>query len=329
MEGLEKYELYPVFKERVALPATPVRCTEEDRAQWRGRLDQLVGTTRYAEFDAVFEFAIAWARVREVFRCGDGGWLVRYEIRNRQEKSAKLPLYQLLARFSLHQTLDGYTVVHEKGGAEPINARLVIQSGDRYGDITCNPAEVLDFIGNMQKNDFAIVCMGDCDCNYAQVYCDRSDPEPLFTIEWQCGCFIWQFETRSLSREETAGFFKIYMEKGLGAAQAFFADWRPVDWEGVWDYNGKGFAIGRYLSAMLLKAVRTGDRALEARLTALGFRADIESVDSQNLCVDTDEKSGADRWKILRIRAGMLQRRKGEMVRLFMELMDRIPGRIV
>ncbi len=297
IKDLRKFELYRVFMNALNGDFEPVCCTVEDRRQWLTRLEQLKGTTPYEEFDSMVEFMIAWGLVREVRHYQCGLIFVRYEISELLYGDDDSRRFQLLVRYSKRGRILGYTVVHELGRAEPITSVIINENskgnGYRTPD-TKDKADVLSFVGVMQKDDFVIVIIGDDRYNMAQVYANESDPHPEFTVEWQCGSLMWQCALETKSREQVRHFFEVYMNEGLGAAQLVFKRWRLVNWNRAFWREKKKVEIDRFLSAQLLCAIRMRNNRVVKQLSRLGFSPDLESIKANKLeicvCGDSDEE---------------------------------------
>ena len=310
IKDLRKFELYRVFMSALDGAFEPVRCTAEDRRQWLTRLEQLKGTTPYEEFDSMVEFMIAWGLVREIRRYDGGLTLVRYEVSELLYGNDDTRRYQLLVRYSKRGRILGYTVIHERGRAEPIT-EVVINKHKRGGYSRTkhvkDSAEILSFVDVMQKDDFVIVISGEDGFNLAQAYTDETDPHPEFCVEWQCGSMMWQCATETKSREQVRHFFEVYMRDGLGAAQLLFKRWKLVDWKRERRRKGKRIGIDRFLSAQLLCAIRTNDAQRVKHLTALGLSPDLESVKANNLEIRVDGGTDEEMLKQLRKKAKDLE----------------------
>ena len=329
IKDLKKFELYRPFINALSGDFEPVLCSPEERRQWLVRLEQLKGTTPYEEFDSMVEFLIAWGVVREVRHYDDGRTFVRYEISELLYGWDEVRRFQLLARYSSRRFLQGYTVVHETGGAEPIRDALLCEQSKGKGSrnvTTTNPTEILSFIDTMQKNDFIVISVGD-DCFYlAQVYTDESDPKPEFTIEWQCGSLMWQCAAWTKSRQEVRHFFDVYMNEGLIAVQMLFKRWKLVDWKRERRRKGKSIEIDRFLSAQLLCAIRKGDNRKVRYLTELGLSADLNSVKANKFEVRVDGGTDEEMLKQLRKKANELEPNERRRVLAYLSYKQKING---
>jgi len=286
--GLRKFELYKTFYGRLKGRAVvPVAVSTEERRCLLLRLSQLIGTTRYEDFNTMLELIIAYGRVIEAIRYGDDALVVRYEVVGRiLEECGSESLFQLIVRYSAKSgTLEGYTVVYENGHSGRSEWVLWEQSkGNGSRNILSESVdEVVSFLSKMQKDDFAIFSHGHW--NMAQVYTDASDPNPHFTVEWQCGSLMWQAATETRSRREMIDFFSTYFKDGLPAAQKMLGPWHLVRWYREWRRKGETLMIGRWLSASLLRAQRCRRNMLAKGLYALGVRADLGSISDGTLMV--------------------------------------------
>ena len=278
--GLRKFELFKTFYGRLKGPVVPLSVSAEERRRLLLRLAQLLGTTRYEEFDVMIEFAIAFSRVVEAIRYGDDALVVRYEVAGRilEERGAESP-FQLIVRYSTRsEKLEGYTVIYENGRCERTEWILWEQSKGNGSRNTLSESvdEVVSFLSKMQKDDFALINHGHW--NMAQVYTDVSDPEPSFTVEWQCGSLMWQAATETRSRREMIDFVLTYINDGLPAAQRLLGPWHLVRWYRERRRKGENVMVGRWLVARLLRARRCGNRLLAKGLFALGVRAGLSDV---------------------------------------------------
>ncbi len=277
---LRKFELYQTFYRRLKGPVVPLAVSAEERKRLMLRLSQLIGTTRYECFDAMVELIIAHGHVLEAIRYGDDALVVRYEVSGRVlEERGSESLFQLIVRYSAKSgELKGYTVIFENGHSGRSKWVLCEQSGGSGSRNILSESvdDVVSFLSKMQKDDFAIFSHGHW--NMAQVYTDASDPNPHFTVEWQCGTMMWQAATETRSRREMIDFFLTYFKDGLPAAQKCLGPWHLVRWYREWRRKGETVMVGRWLAARLLRAQRCRRELLAKGLFALGVRADIGSI---------------------------------------------------
>lgn len=295
VKGLRKFELYRTFCRSFTGSMVPIRCCGRERKDWLSRLLQLKGTTRYEEFDVMIEFIVAFGIVREVLRYVDGSSFVRYEIGNGllYDNEYDLP-FQLMVRYSGDGVLQGYTVIYERGNGDALEWRLVTQSKKTQCQtrFVKSMEEVIPFLKVMQKDDFACFATGAHGWNMAQVYTDASDPDPSFTVEWQCGSLMWQCAAETKSRARMINFVKTYLREGLGAAQMVMGPWRMVRWYRIWRSKGMRLGVGRWLAARLLMAKREKDYALVERLESIGVRSDLQGVVAENFNVEINGCNG-------------------------------------
>lgn len=330
VRNLGKFELYKPFFAKFKGTGEPVRCDDEERRAWLNRLEQLKGTTPCEEFDTMVEFMIAWGKVREVLRYEGSVMLVRYEVGGMLYGSDEVTPKQLLARF-VNDGLQAYTVMHERGVAEPFAAHLHVQSSrDKSMEgRTENRKRILEFAEKMKPDDFIVIEQKSGTYSMAQVMTCDLKPGVGFIVEWQCGSMMWQCGTTTRSRKEMKRFLAAYMDEGLPAAQMVFKKWHLIDWYGYAENYGRKVDIDRRLSAAGLQARRKGDEKLVKRLEKLGLALDFESVKANDFGVDLGKCPQEDVRKTLRRKAKGLPDLERKKVLLYLTKCCRVAAKNV